>query len=92
MISSKLLLAGLVLAIVSAAALSLQLEWVYSTFFIFLAALFFAYAGGAPEPGSTMSVSHEGARQENEKIARNEHEKHGHAGNEGKHDGHSHGH
>ncbi|GEM_PF-6679643 len=67
MVSVKILAAGLALAVVSAIALSLQLQWVYSTFFIFLAALFFAYAGGAPEPGSTLWVRHEGIQEQLDK-------------------------
>lgn len=74
MVSTRFLLAALVLALVSAIALSLQLQWVYSTLFIFLAALFFAYAGGAPEPGSTLWVSHKGVEEQEEKMRRHKHE------------------
>ena len=86
MVSSRLLLAGLVLAIVSAIALSLQLEWVYSTFFIFIAALVFAYAGGAPSPDSTLWTSREGIEEAEEKIKnRHAHKTYNHSSHAHKH-------
>lgn len=74
MFSSKILVAGLLLVIISAAALSLQLEWVYSTGLIFLAALFFAYAGGAPDSSSTLGVRRSDTE---EQIGKEKHETRG---------------
>lgn len=58
MVSSKFVLSALLLLAVSAGVYLLQIEWVYATFLVFIAALLFAYSGGWSEPAGTMTVRH----------------------------------